>query len=57
MDEQKKRRREKRRPDSNCYNCQNAVFDEVFGEYKCRVRKMYIYDVPSKTGCKDYKKN
>ena len=57
MDEQKKRRREKRRPDSNCYHCKNAIFDEVFGEYKCRIRKRYIYDVDANTGCKDYKKN
>lgn len=57
MDEQKKRRREKRRPDSNCYTCKNAIFDEQWGEYKCRLRKKYIYNVESNTGCKDYKKN
>ena len=56
MDEQKKRRRDKRRPTSNCLKCKHAIFDEQWGEYKCGILKHRIYNPEAHTGCKDYKK-
>lgn len=53
---EKPARRTKRRPDRHCYQCANAIFDEVWGEYKCKVLKRRIRNPEEHTGCKDYKK-
>lgn len=53
---EKPARRTKRRPDRHCYQCANAIFDEVWGEYKCKVLKHRIRNPEEHTGCKDYKK-
>lgn len=29
-----------------CETCKNAIFDPVWGEYKCRVRHQRIYKPP-----------
>lgn len=52
----KPRRREKRRPESRCPTCENAIFDEIFGEYKCKILKRRIRNPEDNTGCKNYKK-
>lgn len=39
----------------NCQTCRRAVFDPVFGEYKCSVKKIIIYNLAEKEGCPDYK--
>jgi hypothetical protein len=39
-----------------CPECTNAIFDEIMGEYKCKVYKHKIHDPDSRTDCKDYKK-
>lgn len=38
-----------------CASCEYAVFDEIFGEYKCKVRQMRVYK-PSTNMCEWYKK-
>lgn len=50
------RRQEKRRPESNCVKCKHAIFDELWGEYKCAIRKLRIRNPEDYTSCKDYKK-
>jgi hypothetical protein len=27
----------------NCSNCKNALFDEIWGEYKCKIDKRHHY--------------
>ncbi len=49
-------RRSKRRPESHCYRCTNAIFEEQLGEYKCKILKRRIRNPEEHTGCKDYKK-
>ena len=39
----------------NCTNCANAIFDEVWGEYKCTVLKHRIYDLNMYTSCTAHK--
>ena len=41
----------------SCKNCANAIFDEVWGEYKCKVRNIRIYDVDEQITCPDHKKS
>lgn len=38
----------------NCKNCANAIFDEVWGEYKCSVRQTRIRDVNKRVNCEDH---
>lgn len=40
--------------DKNCINCANSIFDEIWGEYKCKVHNMRIY-YPTKRRCEDFK--
>ena len=39
----------------NCKNCTHAIFDEVFGEYKCKKLEIHIYDV-DKLSCESHEK-
>lgn len=39
--------------ESNCTTCKHAVFDEMWGEYKCKERHIRVYDILN--DCKDYK--
>lgn len=41
---------------SSCRNCGNAVFDPVWGEYKCTVYEHVIYDLDNYLDCKSYEK-
>ena len=38
----------------NCITCGNAIFDTVFGDYKCRIKKVTIYDLAN-LDCADHK--
>lgn len=40
----------------NCETCLNAIFNELWGEYKCKVYQHTVYFPEELTGCKDYKK-
>lgn len=40
----------------NCTNCEHAVFDELWGEYKCKKREQRIYILLDSKECADYKK-
>ena len=39
----------------NCKNCANAIFDERWGEYKCKVHKHRIRDVDKYVDCAKHK--
>ena len=56
MDTVKPRRRDRRRPNSDCTKCKHAKFDEIYGEIKCLKKEHRIYDPEEYTGCKDYVK-
>lgn len=56
MDTVKPRRRDRRRPNSDCTKCKHAKFDEIYGEIKCLKKEHRIYDPEEYTGCKDYAK-
>ena len=38
----------------NCKDCAHNIFDEQFGEYKCKIVQHRIYDVDRIVACKDY---
>lgn len=38
----------------NCTTCGNAIFDTVFGEYKCGISKTYVR-TPLNVRCENYK--
>lgn len=40
----------------NCKTCEHAVFDEKYGEYKCKKRLTRIYILLNSEECKEYKK-
>lgn len=40
----------------NCKNCEHAIFDLLWGEYKCKVRQTNIPILLNSTECKSYKK-
>ena len=39
-----------------CSKCKHAIFDEVFGEYKCGIRHIRIYNPEKYAGCEHYEK-
>lgn len=41
---------------ANCQNCTYAIFDEVWGEYKCAAYEHTIYELDSYSDCKLYEK-
>lgn len=41
---------------NNCKTCANAIYDKRYGEYKCKKKKVTIYDVITVVNCKDYVK-
>lgn len=45
-----------RRIRTTCQNCQHSTFDEVMGEYKCKIKKRVIYDPDRQMRCHDFKK-
>lgn len=38
----------------NCTTCAKAIFDKIFGEYKCSVSKTYVR-TPLNVRCENYK--
>lgn len=41
---------------ANCRDCKHAIFDDVWGEYKCAEHEQVIYDLDEYSGCKVYEK-
>lgn len=59
MDQNQKLRRRVRTPKrsgNKCVDCVNSIFDDQWGEYKCRIRQIRITNPVSYTGCKHYVK-
>lgn len=56
MKPQRNLRRQSGRPKTRCPDCENAVFDDLWGEYKCKARKIRISDPNKYTNCKEFKK-
>lgn len=42
--------------EKKCETCSKAIFDELWGEYKCSVIKVRATDEQLKNGCEEYKK-
>ena len=42
---------------SNCKDCIHSVFDEVWGEYKCKFYTHRIYNPEQIQNCPEYKKD
>ena len=40
----------------NCKTCEHSVFDELWGEYKCKQREVRVHILLDSSECKDYKK-
>lgn len=40
----------------NCQTCSHAIFDPIWGEYKCEVKKRYIKNDAESLTCRDHKK-
>lgn len=56
MDQQRTIRRQRRQPKPKCPDCVHAIFDETWGEYKCKERKVRIYDASKYASCKSFVK-
>lgn len=41
----------------NCTTCANAIFDALWGEYKCKLYQHRIYNSEAIISCVDYKKS
>lgn len=39
-----------------CKNCASYIFDEKWGEYKCKVYQHRIYDIDRYIDCRDHTK-
>lgn len=39
----------------NCKNCKNAIFVELWGEYKCKVRNVTVYKPDDISDCTYHK--
>lgn len=40
----------------NCKNCSHAIFDPLWGEYKCEVRRTILYILLDADECSSYDK-
>ena len=41
----------------DCKNCKHAIFDELWGEYKCKICERIVYDTRLDAwGCEHYDK-
>lgn len=40
----------------NCTNCGHAIFDPIYGDYKCNIYEITIYKPDTKIGCERYEK-
>lgn len=43
--------------ESKCKTCGNVIFDEVFGEYKCKAHEVRLYNYDKVYECDEYKRN
>lgn len=41
---------------ADCKTCIHSAFDPLWGEYKCKVRTVRIYDPDNQENCKEYEK-
>lgn len=41
---------------ADCLTCENAIFDELWGEFKCKVREHRVYQPLGTKTCDHYKK-
>lgn len=41
---------------NNCKDCKHSIFDELWGEYKCKVLKRRVYILLDKDECPNYEK-
>lgn len=41
---------------TRCTTCEHAVFDELWGEYKCKKKHRKVYKDAESAKCEDYKK-
>lgn len=41
---------------NKCKTCEHALFNELWGDYKCAVSGLYIYKDEDCQDCTDYKK-
>lgn len=39
----------------NCKTCANALFNQLWGDWKCKISGLYCYDPSKNEGCEDYK--
>ena len=39
-----------------CSDCEHTIFDQVWGEYKCKKFKHRIYDIEKVEECEGYEK-
>ena len=40
----------------NCKTCKHSIFDEIWGDYKCKVNHLVIYNVDDVNDCVYYEK-
>ena len=40
----------------NCSNCKFALFDEKWGEYKCKKLELFVYNIEMMSDCSSYAK-
>lgn len=46
----------KRKNKHDCKHCTNAIFDEVWGDYKCKILKRVLKETDDANHCVYYKK-
>ena len=39
-----------------CKSCKHSVFDEKWGEYKCKKKQIRIYNAKKYENCEDYER-
>lgn len=42
---------------ANCRDCKHSVFDEVWGEYKCKKKVIRLYDLDRFKDCEEYEQD
>lgn len=40
----------------NCKTCKNAIFDEIWGDFKCKHSHLVVYNPEDVNGCVHYEK-
>lgn len=39
-----------------CKECEHSIFDEIWGEYRCKVHHQTVYKIATAENCEDYEK-